>query len=223
MKQTFSVVCAALALVVTLASCGSSSKDAEPAASARPTVSVAKEADPSDSVTGIQNDADTEFAQMMLLHVEGAIEMADLAAQRAITEEVRALAAQISAAQDPEIEKVITVLAARREDHTSKAEKGTGTDHGGMDGGMLMEGLNRKEALSDLAARTGADFDERFLELMTAHHRETVVMAQVELDRGQSLYALDLAQQIIADQETQIEHMTQLLSAGVHGESPSWL
>jgi len=59
--------------------------------------------DGSDSAAG-QNDADVAFAQQMIPHHQQAVEMAQLAETRAESPEVKDLAADIEAAQDPEIE-----------------------------------------------------------------------------------------------------------------------
>ena len=59
--------------------------------------------DPSNSSTLSGQDADIAFAQLMIPHHTQAIEMADLALKYARTAEVKALATQIKAAQDPEI------------------------------------------------------------------------------------------------------------------------
>ncbi len=59
----------------------------------------------------VHNVADTEFAQAMSVHHQGAIEMAGLAMTQASSCEVRSLAVRISAAQGPEID---TIGQARR-------------------------------------------------------------------------------------------------------------
>lgn len=67
----------------------------------------------SESQMGMQHDADallssgdvaTDFAQMMITHHEGAIAMAELAADNAEQDELRDLAQQIISAQEREIE-----------------------------------------------------------------------------------------------------------------------
>ncbi|MDD9208082.1 DUF305 domain-containing protein, partial [Georgenia sp. 10Sc9-8] len=156
------------------------------------------------------NDADTMFAQMMIVHHEGAIEMADLAIEQAATEEVRTLAEGISVAQGPEIEEMTAWLQAWGED-TAPMDDG-GMDHGGMDmEGMDMEGMDQGEAMTELKALSGAEFDRRFLELMIAHHQGAVTMAETELDQGENPQALDLAQRIIDDQTTEIALMEEML------------
>ena len=141
---------------------------------------------------------------MMIVHHEGAIEMADLAVERAASEEVRSLAEGISAAQGPEIEKMTSWLEAWGEGTMSMG----GMDHGGMD----MDGMNQEEAMAELAGLSGVEFDRRFLELMIAHHEGAVEMAQTELEDGQNTEALALSEQIVADQEAEIAEMQQLLS-----------
>ena len=68
---------AALAVLTLAAGLTACSTDTEPAGTADDTPSAAETttADPT-----AHNDADTEFAQMMTIHHEGAIEMAELAA-----------------------------------------------------------------------------------------------------------------------------------------------
>ncbi|HLS00563.1 MAG TPA: DUF305 domain-containing protein, partial [Beutenbergiaceae bacterium] len=171
---------------------------------------------PTDPVTEAHNDADTNFAQKMIFHNEGAIKLVDLASQRATTEEVRDLTDQISAVQSSQIEQMTTWLIAWGEDLTFADNEETG---------ILIEGLNLQEAMDDLKPRSGVDFDKRFLELMTAHHEEGIQLAKDERVQGQNLDALNLAQQIIADQEAEIERMAQLLNIRFEegAGSSSWL
>lgn len=191
----------AIVVSLALAACSGASSTTTPDAtppSAAPTASSTGEAGAS------HNDADTMFAQMMIVHHEGAIEMADLAVERAASEEVRSLAEGISAAQGPEIEKMTSWLEAWGEETRSMG----GMDHGGMD----MDGMSQEEAMAELAGLSGVEFDRRFLELMIAHHEGAVEMAQTELEDGQNTEALALSEQIVADQEAEIAEMQQLLS-----------
>ncbi|PYF95915.1 protein of unknown function [Georgenia satyanarayanai] len=86
-----------------------------------------------------------------------------------------------------------------------------GMDHGGMD----MEGMSQEEAMAELESLSGAEFDQRFLELMIAHHRGAVDMAQAELDGGENPQGLELAQKIIDDQQAEITEMEELLPQGL--------
>ncbi len=55
---------------------------------------------------GQHNAADLAFAQQMIVHHQGAIEMADLAPSRAASQQVKDLAVRIKAAQGPEIQQM---------------------------------------------------------------------------------------------------------------------
>ena len=157
------------------------------------------------SASSEHNEADTTFAQMMIIHHEGAIEMAELAVERAETPEVVSLAERIAAAQGPEIEQMSAWLTAWGEE-TSPSEHG-GMDHGGMD----MDGMSQEEMMGELDGLSGAEFDERFLSGMIAHHQGAVEMAEAELDEGENAEALALAEKIIADQQAEIAEMEELL------------
>lgn len=199
----------ALVLSLTVAACGGSEEAAETgatgAATQAPAATATAGASGDAAVDEAHNDADTMFAQMMIVHHEGAIEMADLAVEKADSEEVRSLAEGISAAQGPEIETMTSWLEAWGEETMPM-------DHGGMDhGGMDMDGMSQEEAMAELEGLSGPDFDRRFLELMTAHHEGAVTMAEDELADGENPQALELAQKIIDDQLSEIAQMEQML------------
>ena len=187
---------AALTLTLTVAACGAA--DEAPAAPTTAEVTAAAVA---------ANDADAEFAQMMVIHHEGAIEMADLAVAQGSSADVRALGERISAAQGPEIETMTGWLQEWGRDMPAEADMG-GMDHGGMD----MGGLDQEEAMAELRALSGAEFDGRFLELMIEHHRGAVVMAETQQAEGENAEAVALAGKIIADQQVEITEMERMLA-----------
>jgi len=194
---------ASLALGVTLAGCAGTTPTptATPTVTATPGGTAAEEEMPG----GGHSNADTEFAQMMIEHHVGAIEMADLALERATTPEVRDLATRIRVAQGPEIDQMTTWLEGKGEP-TGDGNM-TGMDHGSME----MEGLDQTEAMMDLERASGTEFDRRFLQLMIAHHAGALEMAQAQLDDGVNTEMRDLAQTIVAAQEAEIAEMEALL------------
>ena len=195
----------ALALALTLAACGSPQDQADPTGPDTVTQDPGgtQTSGPAGEVDQTHNAADTMFAQMMIVHHEGAIEMADLAVNRAASEEVRTLAEGISAAQGPEIEQMTSWLEAWGESTTPMDDM---EGHGGMD----MDGMSQEEAMAELEGLSGTEFDRRFLELMIAHHEGAVTMAEDELADGQNPQARELAQKIIDDQQAEIAEMEQL-------------
>jgi uncharacterized protein (DUF305 family) len=58
------------------------------------------------------SESDITFAQLMIPHHEQAVQMADMALQKATTPEVQQLAQQIKDAQDPEIQQMRGWLTA---------------------------------------------------------------------------------------------------------------
>lgn len=205
LKNRLTIVVGGVVLTLSLAACGESG-ETNPDEPAQGTASEeAAENTTQTEAEDVHNDADTEFAQMMIVHHEGAIEMADLAVAQAESQQVRALAERISAAQGPEIEQMTSWLETWGEE-TSPPGHG-GMDHGDMD----MEGMSQEEAMADLESRSGAEFDRRFLELMIAHHQGAVNMAQTQLANGENPQALDLAQKILDDQQAEIAEMEEIL------------
>jgi uncharacterized protein (DUF305 family) len=148
-------------------------------------------------------EADVAFASGMVVHHEGALTMAQDAAQRASTPEVRALAERVLAAQQPEIDQMEGWLAAWGEE---------GGSHAGHDvaGTSDMAGTSEDDTAA-LAAASGTDYDRLFLEQMTAHHRDAVEMAQREQAEGTAPEAVALAERIEADQTAEIAEMAGLL------------
>lgn len=199
-KKLLATTFSGLLVAVSLAGCAGA--DSEPSTAAPATPAATTEAQVSEQ----HNDADTTFAQMMIVHHEGAIEMAELATERAENPDVVALAERIAQAQGPEIEEMTTWLNAWGEDVDPM-------DHGGMDmNGMDMNGMSQEEMMTHLEGLSGEEFDAAFLEGMIAHHEGAVEMAETELADGENPEALALAEKIIADQEAEITEMEELLS-----------
>ena len=168
--------------------------------------SAATSTEETQAAQGTHNDADTRFAQMMIVHHQGAIEMAELVAEEAGTDEVRSLAERIAAAQDPEIDLMSGWLEEWGEEQPDGMDMGD-MDHGGMD----MEGMDQEQVMEELGQLEGVELDQRFLELMADHHAGAIEMSQEQLDEGENTDALDLAQKIIDDQTVEIAEMKDLL------------
>ena len=185
----------------------------------------------SGAMSSIHNDADVTFAQMMIVHHQGAIEMADLAPARAASSQVKDLAVQIKAAQGPEIEQMTSWLQAwgtsagtdmnGMPNPTGSSADAGGMDHGGMGGsdtatssaamGSQMPGMMFADEMSQLTAATGAEFDKMFLQMMITHHQGAVQMADTEIAQGSNPDALTLARSIKTSQTAEITTMQQLL------------
>lgn len=156
------------------------------------------------------NDADVTFAQGMIPHHEQAVEMAQLATDRAESDDVKRLAADIEAAQAPEIEQ----LTAWLEQWGAEAPSGA-MDHGDMghgDSGSDMFGMMTEEDMTMLEDAQGVEFDKAFLEMMVVHHEGAVEMAETEVTEGANPGAIAMAETIISTQQAEIAQMQELLA-----------
>jgi len=217
LSHRFTAACGAITLTLALAACGSNEGAATDTGAASPSATAPGET-PAASSPGVgevgveHNDADISFAQTMIVHHREAIAMADLAADRAVSEDVKLLAEQIYVAQGPEIETMTGFLqawdAAVPEGMSTEGMGGTGAmDMGAMPGAMT------PEMMGQLTAAQGAEFDRMFLEMMTAHHNGAIEMARTEQAEGQNPQALDLAATIGSDQTAEVEQMRQILAS----------
>ena len=186
----------AATLAVTLAACGSDDS-----------TSVDTTAVNGSSVTASLNAADVEFAQGMIAHHEQAIEMAEIALDPTIgaSPEVIDLATRIKGAQDPEVELMTGWLVAAGEPVAMDASEGH--DMSSMDGMMTAEQMDA------MAALTGPEFDQMWLEMMIAHHEGAISQSQTVKANGSNADVLALADQIIIAQQAEITEMQALLQA----------
>jgi uncharacterized protein (DUF305 family) len=151
------------------------------------------------------NDADVAFATNMIPHHQQAVEMSAMVPDRSTNPAVVKLAADISAAQGPEIETMKAFLVqwnAGEADHQG---------HGDMAGGMAMNGMVDQAAMTKLESLKGPEFDTLWLQSMIGHHEGAIKMAQAELAGGASADAKTLAQQIVTGQQAEIVTMKQML------------
>jgi uncharacterized protein (DUF305 family) len=148
---------------------------------------------------GAMMDADVMFLEMMIPHHQQAVEMSKLAATNGASPAVQKLADTIAAAQGPEIEQMQSWLD----------DSGAGSMMGNHSGHMA--GVLSDEAMSELKAAQGADFDRLYLQGMIGHHEGAVAMAQDVIDNGENPTVIALAKKIIDAQTAEIAQMKQML------------
>ena len=186
-RRTGLTLLAAPALGVLLAGCGGSHY-----------TDVAGMMSPS-STTGA-SAADAMFAQMMIPHHQQAVEMSTLAETRASSPEIKALAAEIKAAQQPEIDQMTAWLEEWGMPVMS------GMDAMGEHGGHGMSGMLTDEQMQQLADAQGPEFDRLFAEFMILHHEGAIDMAEDVVDSKDPRVAA-LAAAIIKTQAEEIAQM----------------
>lgn len=196
----------ALGLALVLSGCGGQ-EDGRAAESSGSQVSATE-----------HNEADVAFATEMIQHHAQALAMVDLTMGRPLDPEVTELAEAIRAAQAPEIETMTDWLTEWGEEipATVRDHANAGHDMGAMDdsmGGMeSMPGAMSAEEMQALQDAPDADFQQLWLEQMIEHHQGAVEMARTEQDEGHFEPAVQLAEDIEAAQESEIDVMEGWLS-----------
>jgi uncharacterized protein (DUF305 family) len=206
------VAAAAAALTVGAALSGCATNATPPASTATSSPPVAQ----------AHNQADITFAQGMIPHHAQAIAMSQMAAQRAVSPQVKDLAARIQSAQQPEIDQLSGLLRAWNAPVPStnspmggmaqmgQGEMGQG-QMGQMGPGGAMPGMMSGGQMQQMGQASGAAFDRMFLQMMIIHHQGAVTMAKTELKDGQNSDARQLAQRIVDAQQREITEMQTLL------------
>lgn len=184
------------ALIGVLAACGQTATTTN---SAAPSASNAAASTDHSGHGGMASDTasaapfDARFIDGMTPHHEGAVAMAREALTQAEHAEIKQLAQQIIDGQEQEAAQM---QAWRREWYPDLAP----TDGANMDMGAM--------AIGDDASKP---FDQRFMEAMVEHHRSAITMAQEAQTEAEHGEVRELATQIIADQQREIDQMEQWL------------
>ena len=158
------------------------------------------------------NSVDVGFLQDMRYHHEQAVDMAYfyLTSGDETHPRLRLYAEEILYSQQMEVGRMIEMLRSFREPEAND----TGTAMGWMGMAMPiddMDGLATQEQLDEFAAASGVDASRRFAELMIAHHRGGLHMAEYAVENARNQEVKDLASSMIAGQQPEIDAMTAIL------------
>lgn len=148
---------------------------------------------------------DKAFIANMIVHHQGAVDMAKLALKYASHNQIKALSLAILATQSTEISEMTA----------------WGTKWGyNKTGGQKMKGNNAKSMagtnammMSSLRGKVGVAFDQAFLTEMIGHHQSAINMATPGLKNAQHAEVKKLAKAIIIAQSKEIKQMKQWQSA----------
>ena len=154
---------------------------------------------------------DLHFIDMMIMHHQEGIEMAQLAETRALKVGVKTFAAKTAAMQQKDIEelqrlrnqfypgKPLMDPAMMSSMMSSKME--------GMHGGMQMD---MEDTRRKLRAAQGAAFDQLFLDTMIHHHMMAIDMAKEATTKAEHAEIRELAQQGLTSQKAEVAEMNRL-------------
>jgi uncharacterized protein (DUF305 family) len=149
------------------------------------------------------NADDVAFATNMIPHHQQAVDLSAMVPDRSANAELIALAKQIAAAQQPEIEIMKVFLVQWNENPD------TNSGHAGH--GTTMAGMVDTATMTKLESLNGVEFDKLWLESMISHHQGAIDMANAEIANGDNVDAKTLAKNIVATQGTEIGQMKQML------------
>lgn len=142
-------------------------------------------------------DADHDFAMMMKMHHQGAIEMANKELEKGDDATIKTMAQAMITMQQMEIEDLQDFI----DSHTPAA-----SDDGEMWDMEAMAAMKRMDKDSDLEVLTG-DADHDMAILMINHHKSAMDMANALLKYGDHEELKSMAAQMIEDQSKEIEEL----------------
>ncbi len=135
-------------------------------------------------------DFDIDFANMMVEHHQGAIDMSEIQVKAGADPQMKGLAEKIITAQGTEIVQLRNFVQS----HPDKAP------HQQEMHGSSMQAMHDQMKSMPMSGQ----LDRDFATMMMAHHQGAVAMAQEELAKGQHIEIKQMAQQMIDDQQREI-------------------
>ncbi|UXA18312.1 DUF305 domain-containing protein [Mycobacterium sp. SMC-4] len=196
MKRTIALVGAVLA-ALTVAACGGSPENGDTGEQTTLDAPV---------ITGEPagyNADDVAFATGMVAHHKQAIELSTLAGERSADPQVIALAQQIAAVAQPEI-NVLNVFLVQWNENPEVGDPGSRAGH------PSTPGTPDEATTARLRSLRGVEFDRLWLDSMIDHHRAAVQMAKAQIADGANVDAIAMARQMVATAQAEIDQMGQL-------------
>lgn len=154
-----------------------------------------------ESYTG--DDYDRYYIANMIVHHQGAVDMAKLAQTNAKHAELKTMANEIISAQTTEINSMLSWQKVWGYPPSSGEMM---EDHSAM--GMMDD---MATAMKELEGKTGDEFDKAFLTQMIAHHESAVAMSRPGIKNAGHQEVKDLAKAVIEAQTREIAQMRQWL------------
>ncbi|MFD7939550.1 DUF305 domain-containing protein [Streptomyces sp. NPDC059755] len=179
------------------------------------TYSVAEDGS-ADTAPPAADSADAGFARDMAVHHQQAVEMSYIVRDRTTDEDIRRLAYDIAQTQANQRGMLLGWLdlwgLPKVSSKAPMSWMGMGDMADGEDG-ALMPGMATDTELKKLGTLNGKAAEVLFLQLMTAHHKGGVHMAEGCVDRCTVGVEKRLAQGMVEAQRSEIDLMTDLLKA----------
>jgi len=151
----------------------------------------------------MSGDFDLDFANMMIMHHQAAIDMSGEEIAKGTDEQIKTMAQNIVTAQEKEIQQLQQFI----NNYKVPAEKNiNGAMHNKLNEAMktMMDKMNNMQM-------TG-NSDKDFVRMMIAHHESAVKMAEDEISYGKQSEMKKMAQKMSTDQSKEIANFKAWLS-----------
>ncbi len=147
------------------------------------------------------NDPDIDFAKMMMMHHEGAINMSNVELQAGTNDSLKQTAQKIITEQQAEIQQFTAILASLTVDNndpTFTMEQ--------------MDNMTKGAKTADVQLITG-NIDNDFATLMISHHQAAIDNASAYLHHGNNAELKTMATNIVTSQTMEIGELADWLKA----------
>ncbi|MET9835768.1 DUF305 domain-containing protein [Streptomyces sp. NPDC006385] len=176
---------------------------------------VAMTASRADATAPDADSADAGFARDMAVHHQQAVELSFIVRDRTDDEDVRRLAYDIINTQANQRGMLLGRLDAWGLPKTSQKSPMAWMHHD-MDykahDGSLMPGMATNTEMDKLRTAEGKDAEVLYLQLLTAHHRGGIDMAQGAADLAEDPTVVRLAQGMVLGQQSEMKLMADMLA-----------
>jgi len=169
-----------------------------------------------DSLRRPYTAADIAFMSGMISHHAQAVKMAGWAESHGASKSLQVFCGRIAMGQSAEIGLMQSWLRDRRQPVPEPDPRGMKMSMGGMDHYMIMPGMLTEAQMAQLDSARGEKFDRLFLTYMIQHHRGAISMVDslfATPGAGQDEIVFKFANDVQADQSTEIDRMEQMLEA----------
>ena len=167
-----------------------------------------------DSIRRPYTAADISFMTGMIGHHAQAVKMAGWAASHGASKSLQIFCGRIATGQTAEIGLMQQWLKDRRQPVPEADARGVKMV--GMDHYMMMPGMLTDAQMAQLDSARGTQFDRLFLTFMIQHHQGAISMVEELFNTpgaGQDEIVFKFANDVQADQSTEIDRMQQMLDA----------
>lgn len=148
-------------------------------------------------------DFDHDFAHMMIMHHQAAIDMSEVEISKGTDASVKSMAKNIITAQKAEIDQLQAFINNYKVPEVKMSDMDM---HHELGDGMktMMDKMNNMKMTGNT--------DKDFIMMMIPHHECAVTMAEDELTHGKQMELKKIAQNIITDQKKEIADFKKMVS-----------